>query len=245
MNGEQARAASKKNSEQISHFPEIRHPTLFPAPVSCSLIPVPSKYLLLQEIKTGCVSTGSKQHQLKVRQLLTDLQSGDETKINTAIKSFHVHGDAVVITPMLEVWRKGLSVQNEAAILELFEGLKDTTTIDPLMEGFRAPENEGLKRRLVTAFWNSKLDFSPYLADFVLFAVEGDFLDAFEALTLIEQFTETIPESAIMESQLLLKEYFGGIEGHEEKKDALLKDLALHIKDFEADADMDELFFEE
>lgn len=190
------------------------------------------------------MSTSNKQHQLKVRQLLDDLRSGEEMKVNAAIKSFHVHGDATVIAPLLEVWRKGLSENNQVALMELFEGLKDTSTIVPLMEGFRSPENEGLKRRLVLAFWNSKLDFSPYLADFVLFAIEGDFLDAFEAVTLIEQFSETISETAIMESQLLLKEYFGGLEGHEEKKDALLSDLIILLKQFDEETDHDGLFLE-
>jgi hypothetical protein len=92
-------------------------------------------------------------------------------------------------------------------MLELFVGLKDTSTVEPLMEAYRNPAFAGIKRKLTSAFWNSKLDFSAYLSDFVLFAIEGDFMDTFEAITLIEQFEAIISESAIMESQLLLKEY--------------------------------------
>ena len=61
----------------------------------------------------------SKQHQLKVNQLLTDLTSGNETKIATAIKAFHVHGDASIIIPVLTVWKDGLSAENEALVKEL------------------------------------------------------------------------------------------------------------------------------
>lgn len=186
-------------------------------------------------------STSNKQQQLKINQLLTDLKSGEDLKVGAAIKSFHVHGDASVIAPLIEVWRAGLSPENEATMLELFEGLKDTTTIEPLMEAFRNESNELIRRKLLTAFWSSKLDFSAYLSDFVLFAIEGDFLDAFEAITLIEQFESVIAEATIMESQLLLKEYFGGTENRGEQKDSILSDIALLLKQFDEEADNDDL----
>lgn len=194
------------------------------------------------------MSTGNstnKQQKLKISQLLADLTSQDELKVGAALKSFHAHGDASVILPIIEVWRQGLSTENEAIMMELFEGLKDTSTIEPLMQAFRSVDNRLIKRKLVSAFWNSKLDFSPFLADFVLFAIEGDFLDAFEAITLVEQFEEAIPESAILESQLLMKEYFGGTEGRNEQKDTILSDLALQIKQFDEESDAEGLYFDE
>jgi hypothetical protein len=194
-------------------------------------------------VSTG--SSNSKQQKLKINQLLTDLQSGDDLKIGAAIKSFHVHGDAGVIAPLVEIWRQGLSPENQSAMMELFEGLKDTTTIVPLMDAFRDEANKTIRRELLTAFWNSKLDFSEYLSDFVLFAIEGDFLDAFEAITLIEQFETTVPEPAIMESQLLLKEYFGGTENRSEQKDSILGDIALLVKQFDEESDHEGLYLED
>lgn len=186
----------------------------------------------------------SKKHQLKVSQLLADLRSGDEQKIANAIKSFHVHGDAGIIAPVIEVWLGGLSHDNEAHMIELLEGLKDTSTVEPLMEAFIAEVNAPLQRKLVSVFWNSKLDFSQYLADFVLFAIEGDFLDVFEALTLIEQFESVISDSAIMEAQLLLTEYFSANVLPDEQKDELLKQLALIVKDFDQESGTDDLYLD-
>jgi hypothetical protein len=194
-------------------------------------------------VSTG--SSNSKQPKLKITKLLSDLQSGDDAKVGAAIKSFHVHGDAGVIAPLIEVWRGGLAPENQAAMMELFEGLKDTSTILPLMEAFRNDANKAVKRQLLTAFWSSKLDFSEYLSDFVLFAIEGDFLDAFEAITLIEQFETMVPDASIMESQLLLKEYFGGTENRDEQKDAILADIALLVKQFDEESDHDGIYLEE
>lgn len=186
----------------------------------------------------------NKQEKLKIGQLVSDLQSGDETKIAAAIKAFTVHGHASVIEPIITVWRSGLSAENEALVFDLFQNLKDTSAIEPLMEAFRNPENKPLQRKLTAAFWNSKLDFSEYLADFVLFGIEGDFLDALEAITVIENFENVAPESGILEAQLLLTEYFGQTEGRDAQKDAILTDLALLLKDFSELDGTEDLFLE-
>lgn len=186
----------------------------------------------------------TKQEQLKINGLLADLNSGNEQKIAGAIKSFEQFGHATVIEPLLQVWLGGLSEANEIKVFDLIQSLKDSSTVEPLMDAFRKPEFGALRRKLVCAYWNSKLDFSDYLADFVLFAIEGDFLDTLEVLTLIENFETLAPDHAIMEAQLLLKEYFGQEEQREAQKDALLTDLALILKDMDEMEGTDDLYLE-
>ena len=69
-------------------------------------------------------------------------------------------------------------------------------------------------------------------------------LDALEAITLIENFETVAPESAILESQLLLTEYFGQTEHRNDQKDAILTDLAMLLKDFSELEGTDDLFLE-
>lgn len=188
------------------------------------------------------MSESNKQKQDKIKLLLVDLNSGDQAKIAKAIPALELNGDASVILPLLEIWNKGLNTANEKAVIELLSGLKDTSTVEPLMEAFRSAQFTKLKRQLVVIFWNSKLDFSTYLADFVLFALEGDFLDVLEVVTLIEQFESAIPEHAVMESQLLLKEYYNGTENRERQKDELLAVVAEFVRQFEQEADLEHDF---
>jgi hypothetical protein len=68
--------------------------------------------------------------------------------------------------------------------------------------------------------------------------------DRFEAITLIEQFENTSPEHAVMESQLLLKEYFGSNENRNEQKDQLLSDIALILKEYDEESGTEDLYFE-
>ncbi len=181
----------------------------------------------------------------KIVTLSSNLKSGDERKISTALKALHTEGDATIIPLVLELWESGLSNQNESDVKELLVGLKDTSTIKPLMEYFRASTNKEFQRKLLNTFWNSKLDFSAYLSDFVVFAIDGDFMDCLESLTVIEQFEATDPESAILESQLLLKEYFSKEDRLEEKKYQFLQEIMILIKDFDANGDLDEFYVDE
>lgn len=201
-------------------------------------------YFCILHLNNPNVST-SKQQQQKLTTLASDLRSGDEKKISAALKSLQVHGEASIIAVLLEIWRTGLSAQNERDMKELLVGLKDTSTITPLIEGFRATDNREFQRKLLNIFWNSKLDFSPYLSDFIVFAIEGDFMDCLESLTVIEQFESTVPESAILESQLLLKEYFSKDDRLEEKKYQLLQEIMILLKDFDENGELDEFYYEE
>ena len=63
----------------------------------------------------------NKQEKLKINALLSDLRSKDEVKIASAIKAFAVHGHATVIEPIIEVWRSGLSAENEALVMSMVQ----------------------------------------------------------------------------------------------------------------------------
>lgn len=150
-----------------------------------------------------------------------------------------------MIPVLLEAWDSGMNEKNEEELRELLVGLKDSSAVEPLMEVFRNSDDNLLRRKMMNVFWNSKLDFSEYLSDFVVFAIDGDFMDCLEALTVIEHFEFNAPESAVLESQLLLKEFFGKEEPIEERKLQLLQDLALIVKDFETESDMDDFYDED
>jgi hypothetical protein len=186
----------------------------------------------------------SKQEQDKLTKLILEVESKDDARILSALKSLSTHGHAAVIEPLIKLWNQGVSDEVEKQIVVLLHGLKDSSTIEPLMEAFRNPSNEALKRKLVVSFWNSKLDFSPYLADFVMFAIDGDFLDALESLTLIENL-ETIPtESTILESQLLLSEYFNQERQKDEQKDNLLAEIAVVVEGYARNEGAEDLYLD-
>jgi hypothetical protein len=88
---------------------------------------------------------------------------------------------------------------------------------------------------LVASCWQNKLDFTPFLPDFVALATEGDFFEAFECLTVIENMEGPFEETQILESQLYLKEFLQSDKGKNDQKDQIISEIAILLKYFDQD----------
>ena len=92
-----------------------------------------------------------------------------------------------------------------------------------------------IRKEILTTIWNSPLDYSLYLQDFVKIAVENDYLTTLECLTVIENFDGPFEEKSLLESLLYLKDYHEEKYPRSKEKDQLMSEIALLIKDFEQD----------
>jgi hypothetical protein len=75
-----------------------------------------------------------------------------------------------------------------------------------------------LRQKLLTTIWNSKLSYDNHLPFFVMLASTGDFMQALECLTIIENMQGPFEEHELLEAQLLLKEYVEEAKSDDEKK---------------------------
>jgi hypothetical protein len=80
--------------------------------------------------------------------------------------------------------------------------------------------------------WNSKNDYSDYLPVLVKIAVEGNYLESLECLTIIENLMGPISEEDILESQLFLKVYFEN-SAQNEQKTILIQEIASILRNME------------
>lgn len=175
------------------------------------------------------VSTKGKQGKIKL--LVNELISGDENKAIAALKALEANGDPSVL-PILAVLLKGeLPAKLRQEILEFMNGLKDTSAIPVFMELLRDEDNLAIRQELLTVVWSTKLDFSPYLSDFVAFATEGDFMEALECITVIENLEGPFSEQQILESQLFLKEYLEDDAPKDPQKAHIMSEIAVIIKE--------------
>ena len=84
---------------------------------------------------------------------------------------------------------------------------------------------------VISLIWSSNLDAEEHLTLIVKAAIEGDFIVALEALTLIENLETINNESIIIESMILINEYLS--EKDDDKID-LIKSMLDVLKHFEA-----------
>lgn len=175
----------------------------------------------------------AKQQKLKIKELITQLRSGDDKKISKALKSLQIHGEAKVIQPILEVWKAGVSEKVEKEIVEFFSSLKDTYTVEPIISAINDANYQRLRQPLLNTIWNTKVDYSEYLPDFVRIAVEGDFMETLECLTIIENLEGPFLEEDLLEAQVTLSEYADSRKSTDDSKAQLISELAVKIKDLE------------
>ena len=171
----------------------------------------------------------------KVQTILNDLQSNDEKKVSKAIKSLESNGNAHVIKPLVNLLLNTDSDKIKSEIMELLSSLKDTSIVVEMIDVISDPNYLAIRQDLLSTIWNMKVDFSDYVDDFVEIATKGDFLEALDCLTIIENLEGPFMEENILECQLHLKNYLEQPGAKEEKKAEILSEIAIKIREFNED----------
>jgi hypothetical protein len=187
------------------------------------------------------MSSGKQQSQ-KIKQIITTLNSENELKISTAISSLQTNGDPSILEPMVKLLLTDLSVKNRSEIVEFLCSLKDSRAVDEMMRIIADTNYLNLRHLLLSTLWNSKLDYSYFLPEFVEIAVDGNFMEALECLTIIENLDGTFEERHILESQLHLSDYVKDTDPKDPQKAQIMSEIALLIKDFD-NMDADDIDF--
>lgn len=169
----------------------------------------------------------------KIQQLLQDLNSGNLSKVTASLDALQVHGDWTVIKPLFEFIRDSENLQAVSEVIEFLSNLKDSKSKAAVMACLQDPELQNCRKEILTSIWNSPLDYSEHLHEFVRIGVEFDFLDTLESLTVIENLDGPFAEQDILESQLLLRDYHEGKYPKSTEKDRLISEIAILLKDFD------------
>jgi hypothetical protein len=178
------------------------------------------------------------QTKLKIGEAIADLKSDSQVKALAALKILETIGDKSVLPTLIEVlYKKDASLTK--AILELIANIQDQEIAEDLVEAIRNENDPSIRQQLLTTIWNSKLDFSESLAEFVSLATVGDFLQALECLTILENLSGPFEEHQLLESQLYLKDYAEDLEEKEDRKHQIISEIALFIKDQNEGIDAD------
>jgi hypothetical protein len=172
-----------------------------------------------------------KKKENKINVILQDLHSDDSKKVSKAIKSLEAHGDVSFIKPLAQRLLDGVSEQNKSEIVELLSSLKDTSVTADMMDIIDDEKFLPIRQTILSTIWNTKVDFSDYIDDFVEIAVKGDFMESLDCLTIIENLEGPFMEENILEAQLHLKGYMEDSAPKDEKKAQMLSEIAIVLKD--------------
>ncbi|MBI1838068.1 MAG: hypothetical protein HYR91_12460 [Flavobacteriia bacterium] len=175
----------------------------------------------------------NKKETIIINQLLEDIKSKNATKITTALKLLQVSGNISILKPLAEILLMDIPSTSFQEIIFFLGDLKVSSASDEMMDIIKDDKFLPIRQQLLTSIWNSKVDYSCYIADFVEIACEGNFMEALECLTIIENLEGPFEEQYILESQLHLKEYIEDDAPKDPQKAHILSEIAVLIKDFD------------
>jgi HEAT repeat protein len=117
---------------------------------------------------------------------LKGLESTDNAEILKAVKNIREEGteDAIPFLVKTLVNNPDEDIKNEVA--HVLNDLKNPKALPALIMAIMNPENQEYKQTLVAACWESGLNCTPFLREFVDIAINSDYMVTIECLTVIE-----------------------------------------------------------
>lgn len=173
-----------------------------------------------------------KKQSKKLKDALLQLFSADMAQAMKGLKTISEYGDASTIKPMLDVYMLSQEEEFRGEISYILMNLKTESAIEPLIEALEDEtyaEEQGL---ILAALWSSGFFPSEHLDKITKAAIEGDYMCAVEAITVIENMEGPFQFDAIEEATLLVDQFLS--EDSADPKIALIESLRDLLVDFRA-----------
>ncbi len=181
----------------------------------------------------------NKSQKNKLNQLVLDLKSDSTSKITAAITEIANIGDISIIPILVLVLKNNQDLNIQKQLKDLLADIQISDATEVFIKELKKEENPDDLKKILGVLWNSKLDFSDYLADFVEVSIEGDYLIALDCLTVIENMMGPFSESQLLEAQLHLKEFAENNTNSDDRKNQIISEIALFVKDQNEGIDAD------
>ncbi len=155
------------------------------------------------------------------------LDSGDQDTVKEAIKEIREFGNIKILPVLIEKYSKNTDSFLRKELEKLLSDIKHKEAAGIMFQYVLNPGYSHIKKDLLTILWQSRLDFSPYVAELVEIFINEPFEMAFEAFTVLEYIENPIDRQVAKESIERLKQSLSTID---EKKKFLLVDLVNMLK---------------
>lgn len=171
-----------------------------------------------------------RKNQKKLQEAVEHLQKKDQPSIAAALAILKDYGHPSVLPEVFKSL-ENLERAEQQLVLGFLADIQDTDAVEAFITYLEEEKNLANRNLVLSAIWNSKLPFDAHLPFFVMLASQGDFLEAIDCLTIIENMSGPFDESLLLESQLLLKEYVEERAPQTDQKAQIMSEIAWFVKE--------------
>lgn len=135
----------------------------------------------------------NKMKQEEINSILAAFRTGNIAKTETIINELKDKGNAQLFSSLTDEYMS-FDKNVKQSIYTLFCDIKDQSIAEIFVNKIKNSTDHELQEILLSAAWNSRLDFTNYLETFIDIVTECEFQLAFEAFTVIENVEAKVSE---------------------------------------------------
>ncbi|RPH33730.1 MAG: hypothetical protein EHM93_03590 [Bacteroidales bacterium] len=133
----------------------------------------------------------------KQKAIIESLKSMKDEQIISLIHDFRENGELFIVDPLLELLYSNRNRSVKETILELVGDIKNQDAVEIIAHSVQNHIGDPNTTGLLSACWQSNLDFSNYLPVFIEILCSSDYQASFEAFTVIENSAGSIDKKSL------------------------------------------------
>jgi len=165
------------------------------------------------------------------KEFIDGLENKDAAIVFKTLEKIENKGNADLIAPIIHAGIKWQERKIQDVIQRILFGIKISAAHPIMLEELKNMEANPFRKVLISAIWEAEINSLDDLDTFVRIAIEGDLYEAIECLTVIEEAVGALNEEKIMESLLLLKEYYSDPANKENDKNPFIQNIMDKVSD--------------
>ncbi|GAB7086189.1 hypothetical protein [Marinifilum fragile] len=138
--------------------------------------------------------------------LVSELQSSDYKTVTKSINQLREEGQLEDIVLLFDLLVRNDDEEVKNTILKFLADIKDKKADLIFINAILNDKYKTIQKELTGICWQSSIDFTKHVSVFTDLLIKSDFETAFEAFTVIENFTEKIEPEKRIEEQDKLKD---------------------------------------
>jgi len=150
------------------------------------------------------------------------LFTGDEEAILTNLEGLREKGNITSLGAILDHLTTQPSPQVKSKILSLIADIKIPGAAAIIAEFTFACSNPTIQQELISACWQSRLDFSSYFNRYIDLAIAGEMLLVLDVISLVEECCE---KTTAQQMKVAISSIKKNLKGFDNQKQLLMSDL--------------------
>jgi hypothetical protein len=131
--------------------------------------------------------------------IIKKLYSNSTTLAISAIDEISQTGNSQYIPMLIDTLNSNTDPDIQKKIHTLLCEIKHNEAAAELVKAIENNKYSNIQQTLISACWENGLDYTPYLSTFVKLLINGDYMTAFEAFTVIENSEGMLSQTSMNE----------------------------------------------